>query len=67
MSSASLPSMQYNDHRGDRRHAYGSSCCIGIVQAVLEARRRANVPVVIVEAVIATDGKLLSEREIPIE
>jgi hypothetical protein len=59
--------MQYNDLEEIVVTRMEVPCCIGIVQAVLEARRRANVPVVIVEAVIATDGKLLSEREIPIE
>jgi hypothetical protein len=39
-------------------------CCMGIVAAVVEARRRASVDVPITEAVIGTRGELVAEREI---
>ena len=42
-------------------------CCTGITMAVCEARKRANVPLVVIEVVIGTNGELLSEREIPAE
>lgn len=40
-------------------------CCTGITMAVCEARRRANVPLVVIEVVLSTSGELLLEREIP--
>ena len=41
-------------------------CCSGMLMAVLEGRRRAGVPVAVVDAVIGTRGALLSEREVPL-
>jgi len=40
-------------------------CCLGIVQAVVEARRLADSDVSVREVVISTRGELLMERDIP--
>ncbi len=37
-------------------------CCLGIVQAAVEARNRASVDVPITEVVISTEGEVLQER-----
>ena len=42
-------------------------CCTGIVYAVQEARRRADVSVPITELVIGTRGQVLAERRLPHE
>jgi len=42
-------------------------CCTGILQAVIEARRRAGVDVKVIEVVIGTRGDIIAEREHPVE
>jgi Pyruvate/2-oxoacid:ferredoxin oxidoreductase delta subunit len=42
-------------------------CCTGIVYAVQEARRRANVEIQITEVVIGTRGDVLVERDLPVQ
>ena len=42
-------------------------CCNGIVYAVEEARRRANVEIRITEVVVGTRGEVLAERILPVE
>ena len=42
-------------------------CCTGIVYAVEEARRRANVAIRITEIVVGTRGRILAERILPVE
>ncbi|MCG8528234.1 MAG: hypothetical protein MI748_17770, partial [Opitutales bacterium] len=57
--------IQYNDLEEIVVARMEVPCCTGITMAVCEARRRANVPLVVIEVVVSTDGQLLSEREIP--
>lgn len=42
-------------------------CCTGIVYAVDEARRRANVDIQITEVVVGTRGEVVAERIVPVE
>jgi hypothetical protein len=42
-------------------------CCTGIVYAVQEARRRADVSVPITELVVGTRGQVIAERRLPHE
>jgi hypothetical protein len=42
-------------------------CCMGIVHAVQEARRRAGVDVPITELLVGTGGQILAERQLPHE
>jgi len=42
-------------------------CCTGIVYAVEEARRRADVEIQITEVVIGTRGEVLVERNLPVQ
>lgn len=42
-------------------------CCLGIVQAVLEGRRRAGSDVKVTEVIVGVRGDLLAEQEHPIE
>ncbi len=42
-------------------------CCTGILQAVLEARRRAGVEVAVREVVVGVQGQILLENEHPVQ